>query len=98
MPLAPAKNESILRETPSGPGPGYYETSVETSYDRAKRRNRKNILVSSSERFDTDQKRSMQYIYGVGKKGSGPGPQDYDPVTSSLLKPSHNALMNPNLF
>lgn len=98
LPLAPPKTESIMRPNPVGPGPGYYETAAETSYDRAKRRNRKNVLVSSSERFQHDRGSTMRYIYGVGKKGSGPGPQDYDTGNSSLIKPSYNALMNPDLF
>ena len=98
VPLAPPKTESILKQLPPSPGPGYYETAAETSYDRAKRRNRKNILVSTGERFDTDKMNTKRYIYGVSKKGSGPGPQDYDRNSSSLYRHSYNAMMNPDMF
>jgi hypothetical protein len=98
VPLAPSRNESILRALPAGPGPGDYELAGETAHDRNKRKNRKNVLVSTSQRFETDAKSTNRYIYGVNKKGSGPGPQDYNPQGGSMLKASYNALMNPDMF
>lgn len=104
LPIAPPKTESILKALPVSPGPGEYDIAAETTHDRMKRRNRKNILVSTSERFQTDKDIQKKYVYDVGKKGSGPGPGDYDPNIlvkgdcRSLVKPSYNALMNRDMF
>lgn len=97
LPVAPSTTQSILKPLGISPGPGDYDIAIETSVDRAKRRNRKNILVSSSDRFQ-ERKEIERYNFGLGRKGTGPGPGDYNPRDSSILKPSHNALMNPELF
>lgn len=97
LPINAPKTESLLNKPPELPGPGYYDYTKETRNDRAKRRNRKNVMFTSDARLLGDI--SLQkYYYGPHIKGTGPGPQDYDANPNSLVKPSFNALMNPNQY
>jgi hypothetical protein len=86
--MKPPKNHSIKRESAdaherdTSPGPGDYNVSL--SYVK-KLKNRKNILLTTSDRFSE------------GKKDvdTGPNAQSYNPypVYGSLIRPTHNVLL-----
>ena len=74
------KNGNYAEE--KGPGPGDYDVSIE--YIK-KVKNRKNVLVSTSERFRD----------APADKELKPNASSYDPypIMGSLLRPTHNILL-----
>lgn len=85
--MVPKKCRSIKKDMgydeDVGPGPGDYNVSV--NYVK-KLKNRKNVLVSTSNRFDDGK---------LTNNNMSPGPTSYDPYPTygSLLRQSHNVML-----
>ncbi len=90
LPIGTKPTESRAEPRVAPPGPGQYEILKETWDQRAKRRNRKNIMVCTSSRLGTD---------NAGAANNSPGPGYYDPLPADggISKRTYNALMNPTL-
>jgi hypothetical protein len=91
LPIGTKPTESRVQRRVDSPGPGDYDVGRETWDQRAKRRNRKNIMLCTSSRIGGDRPSSL---------ADGPGPGYYDPqlVDGSISKRTFNVLMSPDLM
>jgi hypothetical protein len=90
LPIGTKATEPRVQQRVEFPGPGDYDIGRETWDQRAKRRNRKNIMLCTSSRTGGDRPSSL---------ADGPGPGYYDPqlVDGSISKRTFNVLMSPDL-
>lgn len=90
LPIGSKPTEPRVQQKVDAPGPGEYDVGKETWDQRAKRRNRKNVMLCTSARIGGDRLRSSM---------ESPGPGYYDPqfVDGSISKRTFNALMSPDV-